>query len=55
MDFIADPGLRAADRTPEGVRLPKDFVFTGGRAESDSAFAAISGWVPKDAGATGGR
>jgi hypothetical protein len=55
IDFVSDPGLRTADRTPDVVRLPTDFVFTGGRAESDSAFATISGWVPKDAGATGGR
>lgn len=55
IDFVSDPGLRTADRTPEAVRLPTDFVFVDGRAESRSASAVVSDWLPKGTGAIGGR
>ncbi|HYV85101.1 MAG TPA: TolC family protein [Patescibacteria group bacterium] len=55
VDLAADPGLCTADHVAEGVRLPTDFVLADGKAQSRSAFSALTDWTPKDSGSTGGR
>jgi hypothetical protein len=54
-DLVADPGLRTADHVVEGVRLPTDFILADGKAQSPTAWSALTDWTPRVAGATGGR